>query len=428
MDKYTVVDTNVLLNDTDFVLNNDTIILPIVLRELENLEKKRTNQDLLYRIRQAKRAMESSDKIIYMTDDNELNNDIMDDYLRGYDKEYGDNIILAYILFLLDGCRDDYNRENLVLYTQDILLGLKAKSFGITVVSGNDNSDFDYTGVEIFTVDGKNDACPIDTEEVLNMVYSKDSNENPLKLVNNQYLLFQKTDENEPENDKIVDILRYFDGNYYKINYKPLKNEYIDLKPINLRQKLAFDLMQNDDIKVKLIIGKAATGKDITIASHALDKLSGGEIDKIIWIGNSVSVKGTKDLGALPGDVENKIKPYYMVLSDILGSEYVLEDMIEREKIGIEYVGNLRSRTFNNAYIIVGECQNFTIEQLQLILGRVGQNSYIAFNGDTEQADISNSGLNRFIEALRGQDMFGCVELTDVERSEVARLSELLIK
>lgn len=428
MDKYTVVDTNVLLNDTDFVLNNDTIILPIVLRELENLEKKRTNQDLLYLIRQAKRAMESSDKIIYMTDDNELNNDIMDEYLRGYDTEYGDNIILAYILFLLDGCRDDYNRENLVLYTQDILLGLKAKSFGITVVSGNDNSDFDYTGVEIFTVDGQNERCQIDTDEVLNMIYSKDSDENPLKLVNNQYLILQKTDENESKNDKIVDILRYFDGNYDKISYKPLKNEYIDLKPINLRQKLAFDLMQNDDIKVKLIIGKAATGKDITIASHALDKLSGGEIDKIIWIGNSVSVKGTKDLGALPGGVEDKIKPYYMVLSDILGSEYALEDMIEREKIGIEYVGNLRSRTFNNAYIIVGECQNFTIEQLQLILGRVGQNSYIAFNGDTEQADISNSGLNRFIEALRGQDMFGCVELTDVERSEVARLSELLIK
>ena len=258
------------------------------------------------------------------------------------------------------------------------------------------------------------------------MIYSKDSDENPLKLVNNQYLILQKTDENEPENDKIIDILRYFDGYYYKISYKPLKNEYIDLKPINLRQKLAFDLMQNDDVKIKTIMGEIGTGKDIVIFSHALDKLSSGDIDKIVWIGNAVQAKGTKEIGFLPGSKELKLYENYAVLSDVLGGEYILDDMIMKEKVIIEHVGGLRSRTFNDAYIIVGEAQNFTIEQLKLILGRVGYNSYIAFNGDIKQSDINNSGFNQFIDALKGQELFGCIELDDVVRSEVAKLSLII--
>jgi len=237
--------------------------------------------------------------------------------------------------------------------------------------------------------------------------------------MNNDYLeVVNKT------NLETIDIFKYYDFSYTKVKYKQILNNANTIKPRNTRQALAIDLLLNDDIPVKALYGEAGTGKDMLIFNHALKKQQEDGC-KIIWIGNSVLAKGTSEIGFLPGSLEEKLKGNFMVLSDILGGEFMLNHMIQAGDIAIEYVGNLRSRTFDNAYIIVGEAQNFTIEQLKLILGRVGENSVIAFNGDDNQADISNSGYRKFVETLKHSDLFGMVELKDVERSEIAKLSLL---
>lgn len=405
-----LVDTNVLLNNPSFLKDNNAVIPAIVLRELENLEKKRSNPSLLYDIREAKRAImeaEENETVNFFLGDIDEESIVNEFNLDG---EYGDNELL-YVAKILS----EDSEYKIVVYTGDILLKLKCELFGIDVEFDDNNyGDLDYNGVEIFEYDSENE----EHQAILSAIYSN-NDENPLNLLENQYLIVK-------ENGKILQILRYFDGKYANIKYNSVKNEYITLDPLNTMQKIAFDLMQRDDVKIKSVMGEIGTGKDIVIFSHALDKLSSGDIDKIVWIGNAVQAKGTKEIGFLPGNREEKLYENYAVLSDVLGGEYILDDMIVKEKIVIEHVGGLRSRTFNNAYIIVGEAQNFTIEQLKLILGRVGYNSYIAFNGDMKQSDINNSGLNQFIDALKGQDLFGCIELDDVVRSEVAKLSTLI--
>ena len=403
-----ILDTNALLNNPEFICDNHVIILPIVLREIENLELKRTNYDMQYRIRKAKRIIsENIDNVEFISE--EFNEEDFVMKLTNYSNTYGDNIILAYA--------KDINITNTVsVYTDDILLQLKLKQSGIQYISTNElHSDKTYSGVYIFEYDSHDD----ESQEILSALYGKGITNNFFNLQNNDYLEVINKDSK-----KVMDIFKYNNYVYEKIQYKKILNSNDIVSPHNPRQAMAIDLLLNDNILVKALTGHAGTGKDFLIFNHALSQLEQDD-KQIIWIGNSVLSKGTQEIGFLPGTLEDKLRGNYMVLADVLGSELNLQDMIAKEKIVVEHVGSLRSRTFNNAYIIVGEAQNFTIEQLKLILGRVGYNSTIVFNGDDEQSDINNSGYIKFIETLKDNDLFGTVELKDVERSEVAKLSLL---
>lgn len=421
-----ILDTNVLLNNPEFIKDNKVILLPIMLRELENLELKRTNYDMQYRIRHAKRILkEYEDNVTYVVSDltpGEIAR------LIGYESDYGDNILMAYVLRFKEMMSAE-EFESVIVYTDDVLLQQKLKAKGFKYISTDKIYGQEvYSGVRVFHYDKDNE----DHVEMLSKMYSIEYHEdfaNPLGMNVNEYLIVVDKDNGWDE-ESPVDIFQYdgFRCRNIKKKYE-ISGHYNDgsnVKPLNTRQRLAFDLMKDDDVKIKTLVGVAGSGKDYIIFSHALEKINDGEVNRIVWIGNPVIAKGTEDIGFLPGGIREKLLGNFMVLADILGSKIMLEEMIEDEALVVEYVGDLRSRTFDNAYIIVGEAQNFTIEQLKLILSRVGKNSFISINGDVEQADINNTGLDEFIEKLSGHELYGQVELTEVERSEIAKLSAIL--
>lgn len=248
---------------------------------------------------------------------------------------------------------------------------------------------------------------------------------NSFDAIQNQYIILENSF------GTIVDLYRWNGEAYVPLKYKTLYNAYIgNIMPVNIEQKLAFDLLQNSEITIKVLAGKYGTGKDFCMMSHALSMLKAGEIQRVVWIRNGVKVKDAAEIGLLPGSANDKMLPYAMPMADYLGGKDALNEMLEAGSIELENLGALRGRSWDNTIIYCSEAENFTKEHIQLLIGRVGKNTQLWINGDYRQVDgkvfEANNGLMMAIERLKGQRLFGFVKLHKVERSDTAALADLL--
>jgi predicted ribonuclease YlaK len=171
------------------------------------------------------------------------------------------------------------------------------------------------------------------------------------------------------------------------------------------------------------------THNTMLMVTAALEALKNGEFDRIIWIRNNVDVKGTKDLGALPGEVLDKLLPYLGPFIDHAG-EASVKTMIERETLVVEPLQSLRGRNFSNAIIMCSEAENLTREHIQLIIARAAEGSEVWLDADNRQRDKAeferSKGVETLIDRLAGNRLFGYVHLVKSERSETAALADLL--
>ena len=123
------------------------------------------------------------------------------------------------------------------------------------------------------------------------------------------------------ENKELKDIL-FWDGNQFTpLKYKEIKNPYIGetIKPRNLEQKMAFHLLQNQDIKVKLLTSAWGSGKTLIALSYALEQIHKGVYSKLVFVRNNIVVADTNDIGFLPGDMRDKMSIWGAPLADHLG-------------------------------------------------------------------------------------------------------------
>ncbi len=153
-------------------------------------------------------------------------------------------------------------------------------------------------------------------------------------------------------------------------------------------------------------IGPAGTGKTYLAVAAAVDALERQEIRRILL--TRPAVEAGEKLGFLPGDLSQKVDPYlrplYDALFEMLGFEKV-EKLIERNVIEVAPLAYMRGRTLNDAFIILNESQNTTIEQMKMFLTRIGFNSKAVVTGDVTQIDLprgQKSGLRHAIEVLSG--------------------------
>ena len=230
-----------------------------------------------------------------------------------------------------------------------------------------------------------------------------------------------------------VDWLRWNGKKYVPLKYKKISNRFTgDVKPLNDQQKLAFDMLQNDDITVKMLAGTFGSGKTMLMVSSAIDMIEKHKVEKLIWIRNNIEVKNTKELGALPGTLLEKLgaASFAGPLADHLGGEAGLEYWINNGQVEVAHLGFIRGRDYKNSIIMVSEAENLTKEHVQLLLGRVGEGSMLWLDGDLKQTDEAvfenNSGMRKAIQCLAGDPHFGYVYLNKTERSETAQLADLL--
>ena len=251
------------------------------------------------------------------------------------------------------------------------------------------------------------------------------TNENRFGCLVNEYVLVRKSD------GEIVDYLRWDGEGYRALSFKQVNTHHMGkVKPINPEQRLAFDMLQNKDITIKVLSGKFGTGKDYIMLSNALKMVEDGKYDRLVYVRNTLGVSNVSEIGFLPGTKDEKILWGAMPLADHLGGEHGLEIQVMQGNVVIEHLGFIRGRDFKNSILYCSEAENLTKEHVQLLIGRIGEGSSLWLNGDFKQTDSPlfrmNNGLISSINKLAGHEKFGYVQLQKTERSETAAMADLL--
>jgi phosphate starvation-inducible protein PhoH and related proteins len=226
-----------------------------------------------------------------------------------------------------------------------------------------------------------------------------------LQILSEQYL----ADGQIPEN---ADILVF--GN----NGRPVRARTPN------QRKLVEAIEKNDLV---FAIGPAGTGKTYTAIALAVRALKNNEIRKIIL--SRPAVEAGERLGFLPGDLKEKIDPYLQPLYDALGDmipQKRLEEFMKDKVIEIAPLAFMRGRTLSNAFVILDEAQNTTVNQLKMFLTRMGLNTKFIVTGDETQIDLprrSDSGLLQAMRILRGIDDISIVKFdqNDIVRHKLVR-------
>jgi PhoH-like ATPase len=257
------------------------------------------------------------------------------------------------------------------------------------------------------------------TEEELANFYSGSLKVDALR---NQYVLLKL-------NGEVVDKYRYDGSKFIKVKPKDIESQILGkIKSRNRGQDLIFDLL-NTDIPLLSVSGQAGSGKTFTTTAHALQEVQRGKYERIVIIRNDSGISGVNPLGILPGDATQKLRESVAYIGDII-SDFMFDNMLMSNKISIAYLGTMRSRSISNAYILCNESQNLSVELVQMIVSRVGDGSRLIFDFDCTQIDKKmfekDNGMVALNESLKGNPLFGAVELYDVERSEVAKLARLI--
>tara|TARA_R110000824_G_scaffold134231_1_gene297172 strand:- start:703 stop:2010 length:1308 start_codon:yes stop_codon:yes gene_type:complete len=249
------------------------------------------------------------------------------------------------------------------------------------------------------------------------------------KLYPNSYLVLKSE-----KDDKKSAICRFRNYN------APLRKVYSykdiwGLSANNKEQKYAMDLLFDKDIQIISLTGQAGTGKTLIAAACGLEQVlnntkSQGGYDKLI-ITRPVQPMG-RDIGFLPGTLEEKMMPWIAPLRDnlehLFGDRGALDMHMEQGVIEIEAMTYIRGRSISNAFMIVDEAQNLTTHELKTIITRVGHGTKLVLTGDIQQIDNSyvdavSNGLTHAVEKFKEYDIAGHVTLYKGERSKLATLA-----
>jgi phosphate starvation-inducible PhoH-like protein len=188
--------------------------------------------------------------------------------------------------------------------------------------------------------------------------------------------------------------------------YLPQKKQRVVMQARSANQKQYLQKLQDEDTSIVFAIGPAGTGKTMLAVMHGIKLFQEGIVDKIVVTRPAVSVD--EDLGFLPGTLNEKMAPWTRPIFDVLGEYYKTQDiakMLDEGVIEISPLAYMRGRTFKNAYIIADEMQNATVNQMKMLLTRLGENSKMVVTGDLAQADrLNDNGLINFCNLLVNKD------------------------
>ena len=203
----------------------------------------------------------------------------------------------------------------------------------------------------------------------------------------------------------------------------PIEHGFRDVKPLNYIQGTYLEAIRDNEVVFG--IGSAGTGKTYVAASYAAGELFHRRIDKIIL--TRPNVETGRGLGFLPGELEEKYAPYLdpfdSVFTKTLGKGFY-DYSLKSKAIEPRPLGFMRGSSFDNAIILVDECQNMTKTEFKMLLSRIGKNCKVILSGDPDQTDIgSDSGLMDAVKRLEGLPGIEVVRFMDedIVRSKMCK-------
>jgi PhoH-like ATPase len=431
-----VLDTSALITDTECVnaYGNNDILIPI--KVLEELDKHKKRQDLVgASARTVIRFLDSLRSKGSLYEGVRLGKGKGILKVKGYDPNMDfpadldlsvpDHQILAVAL------SEKTDSRKVIVVSNDINMRVVCDSIGMESEDCNpekvvESSSSLFHGFTDVLVD----------DEFVDRFYANENLELPeqkVKLFPNQYLMLTSS-----ANNKKTALAKYIAPNQPLARLANLgKKGVFNIKPRNKEQNFALDLLMNTDIPLVSIVGKAGCGKTMLAIAAGLEQTIGvdSKYSRLI-VSRPVQPMG-KDIGFLPGTLEEKMSPWLRPIQDnlqfLMGNDKItLEMYMQKGVIEVEAITYIRGRSIANAYIIIDEAQNLSMHEIKTIITRVGEGSKVILTGDIEQidnvyVDETTNGLTYVAEKFKPYDLAGHVTLMNGERSKVATLASKIL-
>ena len=434
-----ILDTNVLLHDPQslFKFQDNNIIIPItVIEEVDRFKKDMNetgrNARMVSRILDSLREKGSLAKGVSMPGGGTLRIEMFSEkHFKNLPVDLrvdnGDNRIIA----VAQDVHDRFPDAVTIFVTKDSNLRIKADAIGLMA------EDYESDKVDIQDLYSGTRSIEVPPDAV-DRFYGQGWLEQPVELAPNEFITIVDSANpnhsaicrNDPANSRIVPV-------------RKVPNEGIwSLFPRNREQSFALDVLMDDSIKLVTLVGKAGTGKTLLAIAAGLHKTAEENIYNRLLVSRPVFPMG-KDLGFLPGDIEEKLTPWMQPIFDnvellISGHESEkrhskgYKELMAMGLLDIEPLTYIRGRSIPNQYLIVDEAQNLTPHEIKTIVTRVGEGTKIVLTGDPYQidnpyVDSSSNGLTYLVEKFKGERIAAHVTLTKGERSELAELAANLL-
>ncbi len=443
MTKIFVLDTNVLLHDPQALYafdDNEVIIPAVVLEEIDS--KKRLADELGRNARHVSRLLDG------MREEGRLHEGISlprggllkvelnhRSYVRVqemFGEMSNDNRILAVALNYHMEEEEDGTGRDVVLVSKDVLVRIKADVLGLQAEDylsdrAVEPSDM-YTGTATLFVH------PSIIDEFYSYRFlSVKSLQLSSRLHPNEFIILR--DELGTSKSALLKVSQ--DG----ARLEPL---YLSNDPVwgitarNVQQRMALELLLNDDIPLVTLTGKAGTGKTLLALAAGLLKIEDEHKYKKLLIARPVVPMG-KDIGYLPGEKDEKLRPWMQPIYDNLEFLFDTKKSGDIDKIlmglgsiQVEALTYIRGRSIPGQFIIIDEAQNLSRHEVKTIVSRVGEGSKIVLMGDPEQIDhpyldSMSNGLTHIVESFKQEGLSGHINLEKGERSKLAQLAADLL-
>jgi PhoH-like ATPase len=439
MRKIYVLDTNVLLHDplSLFAFEDNEVIIPsVVLEEIDS--KKRLADEIGRNARNISRELDNMRAIGHLhngvTLPNggllkvEMNHRRFVRVQELFGEMTNDNRIIAVALNYHMEQQESSDPCPVIIVSKDVLVRVKADVLGITAqdyLSDRTVSISDqYTGHLTLHVH----------PSVIDGFYSTRSlNVNQLgikvSLHPNEFVILR--DELGTSKSALLKVTS--DGQ--RLDPLHMSNDPIwGITARNAQQRMALELLLNDDIPLVTLTGRAGTGKTLITLAAGLMKVEDEHRFKKLLIARPVVPMG-KDIGYLPGEKEEKLRPWMQPIYDNLEFLFDTKKSGDLDKIlmglgsiQVEALTYIRGRSIPGQFIIIDEAQNLSKHEVKTIVSRVGENSKIVLLGDPEQIDhpyldSQSNGLTYLVERFKEEGISGHVTLEKGERSRLAQLA-----
>jgi len=435
-----ILDTNVLLHDPNSLLNfkEHTVLLPIeVIEEIDRFKRESTelgrNARTVSRLLDGYRGDGSLSagvslpnggklKIAFQKNGQNGANGHKTNGVNGFHEDSVDNRILA----LAAGVQKAQPKNPAILVSKDINLRIKADALGLQAEDYETDRVFItdlYTGMMDWTV-GSDKMASFRTEGKLKIPAEK-------RFFPSEYCTL--IDETNPKRTALTKVDAAAE---FLVPILDCREGVWGIKPRNREQHFALDALLDDRIKLVTLMGKAGTGKTLIAMAAGLKRVvNDREFRRLVVARPTISMG--KELGFLPGSLDEKLAPWMQPIHDALemlsdlnmGHDHRRStDLMRSGSIVVEALSYIRGRSIANQFMIVDEAQNLTPLEAKTIVTRVGSGTKIVFTGDPYQidnpyVDSASNGFNYVVSRFRDQAIAAHVELQKGERSELAELA-----
>ena len=435
-----VLDTSVYLTDANsiFTYQNNDVVIPLkVLEEIDNHKKRQdgvgSNARKIIRTLDSLREKGSLYKGVRLRKGLGtifVKGCKFSDLPDGLDPKVPDNEIIGVAL----NEKNKFPTRKVILVSRDINMRVKCDSIGLLCEDFVENqvvkdTEQLYKGFKTHLVD----------DELIDQFYSGE----PIILEEERNIVFRPNEFImlvSSSNDKKTALAKFYN---YSTPLKKLDSELKKgiwgVKLRNKEQNFALDLLMDPEVQVVTLVGKAGSGKTLLAIAAGLAQVvedTKQSLYRRLVVSRPIQPMG-KDIGYLPGSMEEKMNPWLAPIQDnlqfLMGNDKTtLKMYTDNGTIEIEALTYIRGRSIANSFIIIDEAQNLSAHELKTILTRVGENTKIVLTGDIEQidnayVDETSNGLTYAIEKFKKYELSGHITLVKGERSKVATLSAKIL-